>query len=336
MSRRIMCGFESGDTGQIPRPVGTLSASAVQAHTGTYSLRVNDPFSAAFFPMSATGKATIYARLWLYWTGGHASYPLYGVFFTLFDSSYTYHLTFLIDRTNLRLHVLRGEYSGTSLASCAAPAINEWHCIEIEATIDDAGTCHVTIDGVEDLINFHGDTRNAGTAEVYWAALGNMGNRALYFYADDFAVNDTSGTVNNTWIGQGGIQAIHPSGIGTYAELTASAGANWDCVEESPASDADYVSGTAIDQRDTYNHSQLIGTSTIAAVCTWIRAVNYKGPAGIAPLYRIAGVDREGTVRGVDVTVTDTGNIEETSPATSSSWAVGEINSMEFGVQVEN
>jgi hypothetical protein len=338
MSRRIMCGFESGSTSQIPLIYASPTVSAVQAHTGTYSLRVDQYNQAARWTLGVTGKATVYIRLWLYWTGGYGT-NLTSVFCTLYDSASVSHLVFLVDRTNLMLCVYRDTEGGTLLASCTAPTINEWHCIEIEATIADAGTCHVTIDGVADQINFHGDTRNAGTAEVWYVKLGarDTGNGSiLYFYADDFAVNDTDGTVNNTWIGQGGIQAVRPNAAGTYAELAASAGVNWDCVDEVPVSDADYVSGTAVDQRDTYNCSQLVGTSTIAAVCLWIRGGNYKGPASLAPLYRIAGVDREGTVRTVDKSLTNTKNIEETSPATLSSWTVGEINGMEIGVQVED
>ena len=88
----------------------------------------------------------------------------------------------------------------------------------------------------------------------------------MTIHFDNVVIDDAA------WPGKTNIQAIRPDrSRGNSTQWTPSAGANWDCVDEVPASDADNVVTNANDQVDLYAAGNLVGTID-SVVCVQVQA----------------------------------------------------------------
>lgn len=339
MSRVIMCGWETGSPQQSDAYAGA-TVSNVQARTGTYSLRIDAASEYASYSVGAAGKDEVFIRLAVYPTGD-GTHPTMDVMLQVFDSTGVNHLTFAVDNVANLLKCFLGNTTGALLDSCPAPAFNAWTCYEVRILIANApnGIVQVKEEGVLTDLDFTGDTQNAGVADVYTVRLGSETvntDAFLEAYYDDLAVNTTDGAANNTWIGRGGIQGLVPSGAGTTTQWTPSAGNNWDCVDEQPPSDADYVGSSTLNQIDTYAATNLVGTGTIDATCDWMRGqLDAPGAGNVARMFRIGGVDYAGSdlplAAGSWAYVKQ---IDEVSPDTGIAWVLAEVNAAEIGEKV--
>jgi len=147
-----------------------------------------------------------------------------------------------------------------------------------------------------------------------------------------------AGAVNNSWIGRGGIYVSVSEAAGTYTDLHASAGNAWDCINEVPPSDADYVSDDTIDQKSTYGMTAITpATGTIACINVIMRALqSAAGAASIARLIRSNGVDSQGSDVGLDVSAKTIQENIETDPgeAPGTAWTIAAVNALEAGAVV--
>jgi len=104
-----------------------------------------------------------------------------------------------------------------------------------------------------------------GGKPVYSATGLNMGTNQMnrlyltrnndynHFWFDDLAINDTSGSYNNSWCGDGHVLALKPNAAGDVTQLLPSSGANWQCVDELPPDGGDATSGSIAGNYDLYN-----------------------------------------------------------------------------------
>jgi hypothetical protein len=145
----------------------------------------------------------------------------------------------------LRLRI--GAVAGTLVGSAtAAVAANTWHCLEIHADMTQAaGACVI-----EARLNgavFATTSTATGTA-IAVAAFGRTGNGGFseatgVWYMDDIAINDISGTAQNSWPGEGKIVHLRPAAAGssnTWEKIAGTAGdtSNFNQVSEVPPDDA--------------------------------------------------------------------------------------------------
>lgn len=346
MSRLFMTGWEAGSTG-VMNLVGAPDIVSANQRTGSHALRIDAPSEGCHAKLGGS-FTELYARI-AYRCSGPPGLTYAGPIISFQSSAQANKLALCLSSNSQTLSAWAANASGTAtlLASGSALPLNSWTVIEVHVVLDDVnGVFEVRLNGGPGLdIDYDGDTdRYGAVADLSAVGLGQVSgtggttswnDKAAGLY-DDFAVNDTAGAVNNSWIGTGGIQAIRPSGAGAHTMLTPSAGANWDCVEESPPSDANYVSSPTANDIDSYACTDLVGAGNITAVCPWVRCKSSAaGASSMAPLYRIGGVDYERTIQGFDVDWVYKYQIEETSPATGVAWTVPEVNGMELGVQVE-
>ena len=218
--------------------------------------------------------------------------------------------------------------------------LNTWQCIEIYYKVADApdGRFTVKLDGVTD-ITFSGDTRNTDATVQRVRFMGDgtsaTGTQA---YFDDIAINDTAGALNNSWIGRGGIYPIFPDLAATYTDLHASVGNGWDCINEVPPSDTDYVYDEVVDQKSTYRMTDLTPTTgTIAAINVIMRAkLDAAGVGSIARLIRSNAVDSQGADVPLDTSARTITEIIETDPgaAPGTLWTIARVNALEAGAVV--
>jgi hypothetical protein len=186
---------------------------------------------------------------------------------------------------------------GTIIAtSSAVISENVWHYLEVQATIADAGgICIVRLDGVE-VINFVGDTKNAGTLTTVSSI--DLGGIQTSYFDDFYALDGLGAAPYNTFLGDRVVKAMRPDGAGASTGFTPSAGANYQCVDEDPWTTADYVAAAAA-ATDLYTHSDVAGFSSVDAV----QPVTYslKTDAGVRTLRTVMRSNLGTSVESADL-----------------------------------
>jgi len=334
MAILVMEGFEAGSVEVCDSYYDDASVSDAQARTGTYALHTGYGDYALFD--LGSGKTEIYFGVGVYITGGQYLYTL----IQLFDSGGLSQLSFAVEDTNQTFKVWRGDASDTLIASGGFIPLNSWQYLEGHVVIHDtSGICTIKVNGSQ-IIDFSGDTNNGGTSDIKVVRLGrNTGYVTSYanVYFDDLVVNDTSGSYNNSWTGRGGIELLSPSGAGTSTDLTASAGSNYECVDEQPPDDdTTYVYGSTPDDHDGYTLTNTTQTGTVKAIKWFARAkTTAAGSDAIKRHLRINGTDYNGAS---DLTLTTDyayyKEILEENPDDSAAFETADLDAMEAGVVV--
>lgn len=129
----------------------------------------------------------------------------------------------------------------------------EFHIIATTAT---SGLIEIKLDGVI-IGSYSGSTTDTGQ-------INNMGigicDRIASFSItmDDIAINDTTGTVNNSWIGAGTIYLLKPTSNGSLTQFVPSTGTNFENIDENIADgDTSYNSGSNVGDTDLFNFADL-------------------------------------------------------------------------------
>lgn len=237
-----------------------------------------------------------------------------------------------IYRTSLdKIQARRGAtVLGTSTLSLNS-AVNH---IEIKVKIHGStGTVEVRVNGDVYLVLTGLNTSASGNA--YFTKVVHTGSPPSATDAlDDLVIWDTTGGVNNDFLGDVRVSASFPTGAGNYTQWTPSTGSNWQNVDDaSPNDDTDYNSDS------TPGHIDTFAMTDLPAAAVAVKAVKYvvyarKDDAGvrqIAPLARIAGADYVGTTVSLGTSYGVLEEIHDTSPATAVAWTVSEVNALEFG-----
>jgi len=100
-------------------------------------------------------------------------------------------------------------------------AVTTWYKIDMYIKIGNGtGAYEVKVDDTS-IISSSSD--NTGTANVKSIRFGTEATvtgtgTGEYFYFDDIALNDTTGSVNNSWCGSGTIVSLKPKGAGNYSQ----------------------------------------------------------------------------------------------------------------------
>lgn len=333
MTRVFMTGLEAASMG-IFTAANYATITTTQKRSGAYALDL--PANAGAAKTLPAAIAEIYLRIGLYPTSliGNSS------FLFMRDSAGADQLHFGFNTTSKLIEVRRGNPVGTLIATGThAITLDAWTCIEIYALIaDSGGRAIVKLDGVLD-VDFTGDTKATGNANILTVFFGGSGtSHYTDGYMDDIAVNDTAGANNNSWVGRGGIYPAFPDGAGNYTQLTPSAGANWQCVDEKPPNDdTDYVASGVTDEKDTYTLNDLVPTQGTITAVQWIGRARLEdaGAGGLARLFRIGGADYQGADLAIDTTSYKyCQEIIENNPATAAQFNVAEVNAMEAGVVI--
>lgn len=331
MARIFMTGFEAGSVGVFTSNNGaTISNGTVR--TGAYSLDLTGSSDSA---QQIIDPATeLFFRIGIYITG----FSYEAAYLQLFDADGAVCLTFTINSTTRALEVRRGSYNGLILASGGnAVLTNVWHCIEVHVKIADSdGIAQIKLDGVQ-LVDFIGDTKTGSNDKIGVFRLGGAGYyRNAMGYYDDIAINDTSGTKNNSWIGRGGIYGLKPNAAGQYTQFTPSAGDNYAAVDEVPPNDdTDYVESDTVGYKDSYALADLpVATGQVDAVQWLARAkLDAAGAGNFKRLLRHDSTDYNGENLTVDTSYVYHQEILENAPD-DTEWTVAKVNALEIGMEI--
>ena len=325
MARGFIDGFEAGDLKLWNLVVGAYLSSGVAGMDGTYCLNC-DGFG-DYYTHKYLAVAPEYYLAFRY-RGSAASYA----------SSMCYFFNGTTQLARLRrnpssgfLEIRRGTSYGTLLAS-GAIAVNVGTPVLIEVHYkphNTEGIFQVKVGGILD-IDFTGDTTDGATA-IDAIRLGGDGGYYSSCWFDNVVVD------NAAWPGNTKIMAIVPTGAGASTQWAPSAGSNFQCVDEIPADETDFVSTNTIGHLDTYAAADLTG-SIENVKCVQVQALAVKEGAPTPLNLQLAVKSGATTYLSADkaipaTTSTALAALWEADPATEAPWEITAVNDAEIGMK---
>lgn len=234
-----------------------------------------------------------------------------------------------------RLYVTRGVSSNVNILGTSTKLLSTgiFNYIELKVTIDPTvGVIELRVNG-EIWLNLTGQNTRAGTNS--YANILTIGGSSQFNY-DDLYCCDSSGSSNNSFLGDVRIDTLYPNGAGTNTQFTPSTGANYTCVDEASVNTTDYVSSSTVGQKDSYALTDLANTATTIKGIQVNNAVmkDDAGARSSANLIRSSTTEAQGSAFALSTSQLFNSTIHETDPATSAAWLATAINAMEAGTAV--
>jgi len=176
-----------------------------------------------------------------------------------------------------------------------------------------------------------GSAGGSGTPSEFLFFSGSSGSRPR-FRIEDVYILDSTGSVNNDFLGPIKIANLKPDGAGDRTELTANpAGNNWERVSD--GSDATYVEGGSGDG-DLYTFDDLSSSDDVLGVVQYWRAFDSEG-GGITgrAISQVGGTEYDGDAKIMPGSVATHVQPWDVNPDTSQPWTPAEVDGAEFGVE---
>jgi len=216
----------------------------------------------------------------------------------------------------------------------------QWYYVEAKLRIHDTlGMGVVRIDEQEIFSLTGQDTRWSSNPTIV-ATMGLGFPKAVDFRYDDLYIANNEGSENNDFLGDIRVDQIRPNGAGNYTQLTPSAGANYECVDDVTLDEANYVEGITAGNKDSYAYANvptdlddagIIGLQIKNNSQRTATASNIK----IDPFIRTGSTDYSQTALDLSdaISMVD-GDIILDDPSDSNVWTQAKINACEFGMEV--
>lgn len=340
MTRLLTTGFETGDLSDIYNTAASFSVvtTGPTPRTGGYCFKITTDVANFARLKGWTAVDTIYGGFALfYYPNGTPATQL----IKLVDGSGNVLITF---KTNTSSYI--DYYMGDSNTKLGTGTIqlptNEWTYLEFYVYIADAsGRLTVKMNGAND-IDFTGDTRYS----TYGPQIANMwlcgaqtGGTGYYNAFDDIVINNTSGSYNVTFPGAIKLQPIRPVASGDTTQLIRGGtdrGANWDQVDEVPASSTDYVYHTSVDNYDLYNMDTftLPSGAMVKNVIAVAAALMDSGAGNIALMIKSGGTIASGSDQALTTTLRPYTEAWAKRPNDSGDWTQEDIDALQAGEKV--
>lgn len=256
MARLWSCGFElnSAANGVEYDTNGGATSTIVSTtvHGGTYANQINLTISAVTntHQFASSNINQIYARIYF----NFVSFP-----------TTTHNIMRLSDTTTAVICAINMSSAGVAslidklgnvIGSASAITTGSWHYLELFMNATPASGSRVItgrLDGTQFATSSNRtSTQLAAAAAVNWGFM--AGNATTKFFVDDIAINDNSGSFQNTWPGAGQIIHLRPDSAGDSTQWTPDTGSNFARVNEIIPDDAtSFVSDALISNIDLYN-----------------------------------------------------------------------------------
>ena len=350
MALLFIDGFDHYASADIPKKYQSLTASGsfltalsirpTGGRRGGGCLRILDYiYGSAGFTIPTTSHIVVGAAISRWASGGLTIFTLAGPGGT--RAAY-------LNYSNGRFTILNSNQAIIGTSSLVTTfGFDIWNYIEWKMLISDsipANSCVVRVNGVEVLNLPAGtDTRFAVASPTTFEVvrIGSPSDSAYsqYMDVDDFYVCDTTGLINNNFLGDVRIDTLLPNADGTYNDGVPSTGTtSWNILDNVPATTSSYVTVTNVGEKETlqFTNLQAISTQTIHAV-----KVNYNSAKSDSGLVFGAAVAVSGATVGEATSATLATSYSAqsgtflTDPATGSAWTESAVNSAEFGIIVK-
>ena len=221
--------------------------------------------------------------------------------------------------------------------------LNTFVYVEVKMTIANtvsANSCILRINGIEVANATAGDSQ--GTANAFAnrisIGLGTDGGFAHTGTFDDFYVCNTSGSVNNNFLGDCIVETIRPNVDGFYTDGTPSSGSShYEMVDENTPNLTDFVTLAGVGDRDSFGFTNLTPLSSRVVYGVQANAAVAKDDGGtriVAPFARSGTTDLSGQTKAVAADQLYSSAVFETDPNTGTGWTQSSVNDAEFGLVV--
>lgn len=236
---------------------------------------------------------------------------------TLIDSAASHGLHFGVSGADRRLRIIANAaggfnvYINTTLVGSSAPTLitpNSWFWLEAKATRGaTTGALEVRLNGAATPII----TLTGLALPDQWASVSlgqeSTANQAPTRY-DDWIVWDTTGDVNNDFMGDTFVLVAPPEADATISDFVPSTGSNrWSLVDEDVPNDADFITGNTVGDAQEFSHSSLnLPVGAVAAIATQVRA--FKTDAGSSSI-EVGLASGSQTSMGAEVALATSGTV---------------------------
>ncbi len=233
----------------------------------------------------------------------------------------------------------------TVLATTGAAVIaaDVWHYIEFKVTVHNStGSYDFKINGVSQLSASGIDTR-AGTTNDYCNRVRLVGDdtesAGQGHVFDDWYICDTTGSVNNDFLGDRRVQTIFPSANGDSGNFATSdgGGSGYALVDDNPIDDdSTYVESSTSGHRDLYQFGNIVSADAINGIMQFVTArktdvTNFN----IELIVKSDSTISEGSAQSVGSTsYASFQRLLEQNPSISGAWTLTAINAAQFGYDV--
>lgn len=324
MARVFIDGFESGGLSAWEGNSGCVVATGITGMDGTYCL-YNAGNGQFIFKTLPAAAEYYFAFLYRPNSGGLAKNRT-----IQFRNSTTVLGMLARNSTTGALLAYKGNMATLLGTSTALVALDTTALIEIYYLPHlTNGSFVVKINGVTE-INVTGVSTSPATSDIDNFGFITVPGSYGIGYIDNVIVDSAN------WIGATNIVAVVPTGVGDSTQFTPSTGDNFECVDEVPLSDADYVGVNAVDQVDLYTHGILPGTAyQVKSVQFTVRGVKEGAatPQNLRPVAKVAGTVYPGTSFPLTTAFKDSVVMMELNPATGLPWTVDDVNNAQFGFE---
>ncbi len=230
---------------------------------------------------------------------------------------------------------LSGAVSGST--AIGSFPMGRWVLLEVRFRIDGAaGVVTVKADGIE-VYTSTGDTLGTLTG------VDNILMDATYsaMFVDDLALNDTTGGEDNSWCGDGYVEALLPDGNGDQSDFTGSDGNkvdNYLLVDEVPNDgDTSYVEDSVPGEFDLYTLANFDGTNKIVRR-VWVES-RARSTASVGDQCRLI-VKTGGSVyksAGIGLPASYARQVGEdyrVNPNSGIAWTDADLDALQAGIEV--
>ncbi|MDI6854392.1 MAG: hypothetical protein QME75_12405 [Deltaproteobacteria bacterium] len=321
MARIFIDGFESGQLNLWDGVVGATVVAAQSGMDGSYCL---DCYSAGTAQKYVKKNISALSEIFI----GFRWMPKNANRFLSFYNGSTLLGKLHLSGNGGNIVAYRGS---TSIATGTETInYNSVYLIEVRYKPDDsAGVFQVKVNGVTD-IDFSGDTTpGATTVDNFW--LSHNDNNFPSGYFDNVVVDDAD------WPGNTRIAALKPIGAGSLTQWDPSAGSNWDCVDEVPASDSDYISTDAAEEVDLFAAADLPANAySVKCVQVQARALKEGNSLNVQNLQLACRTNLNDYFSenfAVPTSAKSFAKLWQNNPNTAQPWTKGEVDAMEIGVK---
>ena len=288
MTRLLNDGAENGDG--LFFEAGGVAVTSSTKRSGTYSYGSQGAFGANPTKYLASGLSEFFIRFGDYFenVGGDAFTAI------RFRQGSTDAVTFWVG-TDGYMHFNVGSDQKTTSNLVYT---NTWHLLEMHVKIAASGILELKFDGIADTV-WEGDTRGNSLTYInrlFWDSGSHLGSYPYHFF-DDIALNDTYGSKDNSWCGDGHYTRVYPANNGAYSQWYGNDGdqTNNYLLEDEvpPDGDVTYVRADSSNAKDAYVVSGYVGTNkTILRVIPEARARDYSALGQQMRVgYRFGGTD---------------------------------------------
>ena len=228
----------------------------------------------------------------------------------------------------------------TFLGSAPYPiSMSFYHWVEVHYKISTTvGVMEVWVDGVQ-VINLTGiNTSQSGGTNFGTVGLGLVGSNTCRAVYDDWYILDTTGSYNNTRLGDSRIETLRPnSDAGPNDGVPSTAGPHYAMVDE-----MQWSTSNTIVLGSTSGNAEVFGMTSLSTAPSTIHAVRVlavveKTDGGTLLANAIvvsSNVEADGTSTDLNTSFSHAFNMFETDPNTSTPWTATAVNSMNCGFKV--